>query len=571
MPRQTHAEFLDAIDDIFREFYHMLERYKADLKDYVIDYAAPTVNANLLEEITSGISQFESLQNGIVTSQVCDDQAVEDFIAKFHRLSYLYQNASQIMHTERSLDYPTVATYIRQMLKDAQDAMKIHLRKLDFDNLFETFGQNQQQTERPPGEKTGGFVSNPTYDSAQKPNQPSRQQDSLRFAAPRPQETVKKGGRPSVESSYSMKETNGGRFEQPQQYRKGHPGDFDQNMGNVQTSEARAIVKQEMQPTWSVNDYNLELHARINTKLSDTAQALAYIDQSEHLAIGGFDDGEKSPLTYKISIWDLKTFRQTISIPSHFKTIKQLLFVPERQYLISCSSDRNVKVWNCHRNYSFEKTLNHEDEVEAIEYIAADNVILSCGKFKDIHCYDVNNGYNRTWLNSGGVTWFTAVKYIPTRDLVILACASKGQLWVYDWPTKSLIQKVEGHKRGFAINAITYLSLNNWIVTGRAGGALQIWSLDANDKVTFMRGTDKLGEGVSGLLPILDQEVLVSTNYDRSLRFWNTNDCSLNNELPLLDYDSMLQALLFVSAQNMLISSDARRGTLILIKFHRNM
>ena len=150
-----HKDFLLTIDELFKEFYHMLEKYKADLKEYILDYSAPNIPPTMLVEIEDATAQFEGLQRQIISSQACDDATIEEFMGKFHKVAYLHKQAKQMVELEREIDYQTVIDYVKQMLNDGRDAMKIHLRKLDFDNLFDTLPlSNIRSNDRSPEKRS---------------------------------------------------------------------------------------------------------------------------------------------------------------------------------------------------------------------------------------------------------------------------------------------------------------------------------------------------------------------------------------------------------------------------------
>lgn len=565
-----HRDFLHVIDDIFREFYHMLEKYKADLKEYVIEYTFPNINPTMLVEIENAIMQFDALQKGIISSQSCSDSVIEEFIAKFHRLTYLHEKARQVLEYEKEIDYGVVATYVKQMLKDAQDAMKIHLHKLDFDNMFELSPQKGFDLSPSPIQKgfevsrvysgggggggggAGGWISdnNSSVSSIQafEENDPSFLSNANSHLLP--PKYPKKDVQPEMFHQSTFRVSKSPRLQGP----------IGNTCSNLSLKEELELKKPQIQ-----------LINQLDTGLRDTSQALVYIDENDHIAIGGKDVSEKSPLVYKISIWDLKTRKQVMSIPSHYKTINRLLYVPENKLMISASLDSDIKVWRCGDKYSFERTLHHEDELGGIEYVPKEKMLVACGDFKDIQCYEIENEYQKKSMSTAGVAGFNCLKYYEERDILMAACASKGQMWIYDWPTKTLLQKVEANPKGLSMGAVAFYHGNQFILPGKEGNLLQVWHFDKENKAVLEKGDINAGQVVSALLPMEKGRFLLGAVPTGTIKIWTSSNFSLCCEYHQIQEKEMeLGSLVAINNQREFVASDVRSGTIFLFKFSLN-
>ena len=203
--------------------------------------------------------------------------------------------------------------------------------------------------------------------------------------------------------------------------------------------------------------------------------------------------------------------------------------------LLTTSNDRNIILWNVNKDNNNEYKYNyitfkgHEDRTKYSEFHPMNNYLFgSCSNDCTFRLWDANKELTSEILIQEGHKY--AVNYFnfhPDGSLVI-TCDSGGFILLWDLRLGKKIQSFNGHvnsvqKCKFNKNAYQFFSCGNdnmmkiWDI--RRGKCL--YTLSAHNDMITDFCFDKINED------IYYNKYLFSCSFDKSIKVWNCNNCSL--------------------------------------------
>jgi WD40 repeat protein len=203
--------------------------------------------------------------------------------------------------------------------------------------------------------------------------------------------------------------------------------------------------------------------------------------------------------TGPIWLWDLATGQAVDMLTGHAGRVHQLSWDKQGAHLISCGSDRTVRVWDVDRHVEVGR-LSLEDEVLCIALNPQETRLVTGGTDSIVRVWD----------------W----------QLLSQGSLSQGMA---EQPVQSLVE-LTGHG-GPITTLATSASLPNQILSGSRDGTIRRWDLEQDKPVqTFSHGAPVTVVVASG-----DGDRLLSGGADRVVRLWNGADGQLVAQLPGTD------------------------------------
>ncbi len=185
-----------------------------------------------------------------------------------------------------------------------------------------------------------------------------------------------------------------------------------------------------------------------------------------------------------IRIWD----KETEQLLETFLTPKELLgfkvISASRIVAYSCSS---VELWNL-KSASCSKTFEgHGEFINSVE-ILTNNRIASCSNDRTVKVWSIRTGNCLATLkgHSKGVN---CVKYVANNK--IISCSHDKKIKVWDLKSNSCIMTLKGHRK-----AVTCLDLvsSSRIASASTDGVIKIWDLETGDCIQTFEFEDDLSE-----------------------------------------------------------------------------
>lgn len=149
-------------------------------------------------------------------------------------------------------------------------------------------------------------------------------------------------------------------------------------------------------------------------------------------------------------IWNLLDLSEPVNQlkNAHSKSINMVTFQKGTSYLISCSSDQFIKVWDLSTpddvRIPIKSLTGHEHIVSAISSSHKDpNILFSCSRDKTIKVWDLQTGWALRTIDAHS-DW---VRSIDSSGDYLISCSSDTSIRLTHWPTGTGVGLCLGHKQ----------------------------------------------------------------------------------------------------------------------------
>ncbi|CAG8457094.1 773_t:CDS:10 [Funneliformis caledonium] len=205
------------------------------------------------------------------------------------------------------------------------------------------------------------------------------------------------------------------------------------------------------------------------------------------------------------------TFRQ--SFQSHTDWVNDIILCHNKEALISCSSDRTMKLWFPHKTSTPCTIGYHTDYIKALAYASGPGWVASGGFDRKIALWDIKECRLAPSTSSSSGNIFgglserdfqpivTIAETSPKSSVYALACNPSGSVLVSGSPEKVIkvwdpksgkrITKLSGHTDN--IRAILISDDGELILSGSSDTTIKLWSLSAQRCInTFTTHSDSI-------------------------------------------------------------------------------
>ncbi|EKM58105.1 uncharacterized protein PHACADRAFT_252139 [Phanerochaete carnosa HHB-10118-sp] len=212
------------------------------------------------------------------------------------------------------------------------------------------------------------------------------------------------------------------------------------------------------------------------------------IHPSRALLVTGGDD-------YKIKVWDIRpqNRRCLFTLHGHLDYVRTVQFHHEMPWILSCSDDQTIRIWNSTSRNCIAILTGHSHYVMSAQFHPKEDLIVSASQDQTVRVWDIS-GLRKNTPNSAPGTFdtfdnFSTVKYV-----------------------------LEGHDRG--VNFATFHPTLPLIVSAADDRQIKIWRMSETKawEVDSCRGHFN---NVSTALFHPKHELIVSCGEDKTVRVWD--------------------------------------------------
>ncbi|KAL6302657.1 coatomer WD associated region-domain-containing protein [Sparassis latifolia] len=212
------------------------------------------------------------------------------------------------------------------------------------------------------------------------------------------------------------------------------------------------------------------------------------IHPSRALLVTGGDD-------YKIKVWDIRpqSRRCLFTLHGHLDYVRTVQFHHEMPWILSCSDDQTIRIWNSTSRNCIAILTGHSHYVMSAQFHPKEDLIVSASQDQTVRVWDIS-GLRKNTPNSAPGTFdtfdnFSTVKYV-----------------------------LEGHDRG--VNYAAFHPTLPLIVSAADDRQIKIWRMSDTKawEVDACRGHFN---NVSTALFHPKHELIVSCGEDKTVRVWD--------------------------------------------------
>jgi len=205
----------------------------------------------------------------------------------------------------------------------------------------------------------------------------------------------------------------------------------------------------------------------------------------------------------------------------------------EKQYIISGSSDKTIKIWDL-STFKLVETLEGHTE-----YVTSVAVISSVEKTADLPKKYIISGSADKTIKIWDLSTFKLVETLEghTSDVASLTVSSKyiisgsfdKTIKIWDLSTFKLVETLEGHTDNVNCVAVS----DKYIISGSADTTIKIWDLSTFELVETLEGHIQtvLYVAVSGIINTttnkFGKQYIISGSDDNTIRFWDLSTFKL--------------------------------------------
>ena len=176
-----------------------------------------------------------------------------------------------------------------------------------------------------------------------------------------------------------------------------------------------------------------------------------------------------------VRLWSLETWTCLVVYKGHEQPVWDVTWGPFGLYFLSCSLDKTSRLWRTDQIGYLRMFPGHDKDVSVVAFHPNGVYTFSGSDDQTVRMWQVSNGYC--------VRMFTG----HTGNLTSLACSPSGKLLasaddagtiiLWDLATGRLKKRMRGHGRG-GIWSLSWSVESTIIASGGADGTVRIWDVD---------------------------------------------------------------------------------------------
>lgn len=230
-----------------------------------------------------------------------------------------------------------------------------------------------------------------------------------------------------------------------------------------------------------------------------------------------------------LRLWDLTTGQSTRRFVSHTKDVLSVAFSADNRQIVSGSRDKSIKLWNtlgmC--KYTIQDADAHEGWVTNVRFspTPTNPVIVSCGTDRLVKVWNLSNC--KLKANHHGHQGYVSCLAISPDGSLCASGGKDGTAMLWDLNESKWLYTLETATSGGSsapINALCF-SPNRYWLCAATGSSVKIWDLENKQVVDDLKpdvsegSRTKLPEAIS-LAWSADGQTLFAGYTDNAVRVW---------------------------------------------------
>jgi len=260
-----------------------------------------------------------------------------------------------------------------------------------------------------------------------------------------------------------------------------------------------------------------------NHKIIDNSKIIDKNTSIDYLISCSLDD--------TIKIWNLQTFECVATLHGHESTINKIMIknINNIDYLISCSLDSTIKIWNLQTFECKVTLMRKRGNIEDI--LIFNNILFSCSQ-GEIIIWDLQTFEFKKILGNhcGQITNIltTNVNISDSDNNYLITSSYDKTIKIWDLQTFKCIATLEGHQEYIVKIIIKSVStfdfvknkfiIRNNLISCSYGGTIKIWDLQTFECISTLEAHTCV---LNDILTFNNN--LISCAEDGSIKIWETN------------------------------------------------
>lgn len=212
-----------------------------------------------------------------------------------------------------------------------------------------------------------------------------------------------------------------------------------------------------------------------------------------------------------IKIWNYHTKELQMSLHGHTGSVLCLQFSGPEGIIMSGSSDTSIIIWNMYTGRLLHRLSGHTESVLSLKF--TDDYIVSCSRDRTISIWDRHGSegvpvmLRKLWGHRAAVNSM----HLDEAGRRIISASGDRTIRVWDFDTGTCLRSIEGHARGVACIQLC----ENIVVAGSSDLSIRLFDINTGECINTLKGHDGLVRTLQA-----DGRKIVSGSYDQSIKVW---------------------------------------------------
>ena len=312
---------------------------------------------------------------------------------------------------------------------------------------------------------------------------------------------------------------------------------------------------------------------RLQKKVMDLEVKLT--DAEKEISFGGPSHKDRIPAEW------IPRPPAKFELKKHRLPITRVIFHPIHSFMVSCSEDATIKIWD-YESGDFERTLkSHTDSVQDVAFDQTGKLLVSCSADMSIKIWDFTS-YENTRTMHGHDHNVSSVAFMPSGDFIISSSRDKT-IKMWELQTGYCVSTFTGHREW--VRMIRIIGDGSLIASCSNDQTIRVWVVATRECKAELHEHDHVVECIAwapqhshpAILEAIGNEVkkgngpfLISGSRDKTIKLW---DISIGICLfTLVGHDNWVRGLLFHPGGKFIVSvADDKTLRIWDIKNKRNM
>lgn len=219
-----------------------------------------------------------------------------------------------------------------------------------------------------------------------------------------------------------------------------------------------------------------------------------------------------------ITLDNINQVTQIRTLTGHQDNINSVVISHDRQLIISCSSDKTIKIWNLATGKLVHTFAGHKNSINVVAISHDDRYIVS-GSYEEVKVWNLQSqqfvynlkGYH-DWVNTLAIS----------HDDKYIVSGSYQTIKIWSLQTGQLLHTLNEHQDW--VNAVAISHDDRYIVSGSGDQSIKIWDLTTGKPLhTFAQQ----GQPINSLAISHDDRYIISASKDNTIKIWDLRQRTL--------------------------------------------